>query len=118
MINSVEARVPFQDADLITKFFFTTNQKKFSLLNRKYLLKNINVLPKYILNRPKIGWFSPDRIFLDTHLESIIKDFFDEKKIKKQNIFNYHNLINFFKQYKIQGFKIKRQLITIILNLV
>ena len=115
MINSVEARVPFQDADLITKFFFTTNQKKFSLLNRKYLLKNINVLPKYILNRPKIGWFSPDRIFLDTHLESIIKDFFDEKKIKKQNIFNYHNLINFFKQYKIQGFKIKRQLITIIL---
>ena len=115
MINSVEARVPFQDIDLINKFFSIRNNKKFSLINRKYILKNINILPKYILKRPKIGWFSPERIFLDNHLQSIIKDFFCENKIKEQNIFNYSALILFFNEYPKKTYKIKRQLLTIIL---
>ena len=41
MINSIEARVPFQDPGLIERFFFTENSKKFSFFNRKYLLKKI-----------------------------------------------------------------------------
>ena len=115
MINSIEARVPFQDADLINKFFSISNEKKFSLFNRKYILKNIGVLPKYILNRPKIGWFSPERIFLDTHLNDIIKDFFTESKIRNQNIFDYINLVKFFEEYPKKTYKIKRQILTIVL---
>ena len=65
MINSVEARVPFQDVSLINKIFFTKNSKKFSFFNRKFLLKQNNFIPKYIKNRKKTGWFTPDRIFLD-----------------------------------------------------
>ena len=115
MINSVEARVPFQDADLINKFFSISNEKKFSLFNRKYILKNIGILPKYILNRPKTGWFSPERIFLDNHLKNIIKDFFTESKIRKQNIFDYINLVKFFEEYPQKTYKIKRQILTIVL---
>jgi len=115
MINSVEARVPFQDIDLINKFFFIKNDIKFSLFNRKHILKNIGILPKYILSRPKIGWFSPEKIFLDNNLKLIIKDFFDETNIKNQQIFNYNFLIEFFKSYNYKTFKIKREMITIIL---
>jgi len=115
MINSIEARVPFQDIDLINKFFFIKNNQKFSLFNRKYILKNIGILPKYITRRPKTGWFSPEKIFLDNNLNSIINDFFDETNIKNQQIFNYSILINFFKSYEQKTFRIKREMITIIL---
>jgi asparagine synthase (glutamine-hydrolysing) len=115
MINSIEARVPFQDTNLINQYFFLSNQKKFNFFNRKYILKNIDILPKYILNRAKMGWFSPERIFLDNHFKTIIKDFFSEKKIRKQNIFNYDYLIKFFEEYPKKTYRIKRQVLTLIL---
>ena len=115
MINSVEARVPYQDADLINQFFFISNKTKFSLFNRKYLLKEMNILPEYIIKRPKTGWFSPEKIFLDIHLENIIKDFFSENIIKNQNILNYNETIKFFEKFPKENYKIKRHTLTIIL---
>jgi len=115
MINSVEARVPYQDADLINQFFFISNKTKFSLFNRKYLLKEMNILPEYIIKRPKTGWFSPEKIFLDIHLENIIKDFFSENIIKNQNILNYNEAIKFFEKFPKENYKIKRHTLTIIL---
>ncbi len=115
MINSIEARVPFQDINLINKFFFIPNNSKFSTRNRKYLLKEMDFLPKYIMKRPKTGWFSPERIFLETNLSSIISDFFEETKIKSQNIINFNEIINYFKRFPLENWKIKRQTLTIIL---
>jgi len=115
MINSVEARVPFQDINLINRFFFISNKLKFKLHNRKFLLKKMNFLPKYILNRPKTGWFSPEKIFLETSLNNIIKDFFNEDKIKSQNILNFEETLKFFKRFPIENYKIKRHTLTIIL---
>ena len=115
MINSVEARVPFQDINLINRFFFISNKLKFKLHNRKYILKNMNILPKYILKRPKTGWFSPEKIFLETHLTNIIKDYFSEDKIRSQNLFNIEEIFNFFKRFPIENYKIKRHTLTIIL---
>ena len=115
MINSVEARVPFQDINLIKKFFFIPNNLKFSIQNRKFLLKEMNFLPKYVINRPKTGWFSPEKIFLETNLNNIISDFFDETKIKSQNIIDYDEIISFFKRFPKENWKIKRQTLTIIL---
>ena len=40
-----------------------SNYLKFKTNNRKFLLKEMNILPKYIINRPKIGWFSPEKFF-------------------------------------------------------
>ena len=96
MINSVEARVPFQDISLIKKLFFIKNFKKFSFFNRKFLLKNNKFVPRYIKNRKKTGWFTPDRIFLDTNLKKKKEDIFQNNKIKDQGIFNEKNLL-FFK---------------------
>ena len=115
MINSVEARVPFQDVNLIKRFFFISNNLKFKIHNRKSLLKEMNILPQYISKRPKMGWFSPEKIFLENNLNKIIEDFFDETKIKSQGILNYTELLNFLKKFPIQNWKIKRQTLTIIL---
>ena len=78
-------------------------------------IDNLNILPEYILKRPKTGWFSPETIFLENNLKIIIQDFFDEKKIKNQNIFNYNKLLEFFEEYPKKTYKIKRQVLTIIL---
>ena len=115
MINSVEARVPFQDIKLFQKLFFIKNKMKIKFFNRKFLLKKSDLLPNYIKKRRKMGWFSPERIFLDLNLEKIIKKFFKEEDIKKQNIFEYSELISFLNSYHQKGFIIKKEIITILL---
>jgi len=75
----------------------------------------MNILPRYILKRPKTGWFSPEKIFLETHLTNIIKDYFSEDKIRSQNLFNIEEIFNFFKRFPIENYKIKRHTLTIIL---
>ena len=115
MINSVEARVPFQDISLIKNLFFIKNSKKFSFFNRKYLLKKNNFIPNYIKNRKKIGWFTPDKIFLDSNLETIKNHIFIKDIIKNQEIFNYEQLELLFNSYKKDGHLLKKEITTIIL---
>ena len=115
MINSVEARVPFQDKSLIEKLFFTENIKKFSSFNRKFLLKKNNYLPRYIKKRKKIGWFSPDKLFLDSNLDSLRDNLFPQNEVENQQIFNQKNLNLLFDSYGDKGFLIKREITTIIL---
>ena len=115
MINSIEARVPFQDISLIKKMFFTKNSKKYSLFNRKFLLKANKSIPKYIRNRKKNGWFTPDRIFLDTNLSKIRDNVFKKNEIQNQGIFDEKNLNIFLDSYNHKGFLIKKEITTIIL---
>ena len=95
--------------------FFIKNSKKFSFFNRKFLLKKNKIVPKYIQNRKKTGWFTPDRIFLDTNLKKIRKDIFQNNKIKNQGIFNEENLEHFLNSYDVKGYLIKKEVTTIIL---
>lgn len=115
MINSIEARVPFQDKSLIDNYFFTKNSEKFSFFNRKFLLKNNKMIPEYIKNRKKNGWFTPDRIFLDLNLKNIRDEIFNKNEIINQGIFNIENLNYFLDTYKTKGYLIKKQITTIIL---
>ena len=115
MINSVEARIPFQDISNIKNLFFIKNEKKFKFLNRKYLLKNNKHVPVFIKNRKKSGWFTPDNIFLSENLGKIIKNIFSNKEINDQGIFKSKELNIFFNSFEQQNYKIKRELITIIL---
>ena len=115
MINSVEARIPFQDISNIKNLFFIKNEKKFKFLNRKYLLKNNKHVPVFIKNRKKSGWFTPDNIFLSDNLGKIIKNIFSNKQINDQGIFKSKELNIFFNSFEQQNYKIKRELITIIL---
>ncbi len=115
MINSVEARVPFQDIELIKSLFFIKNNIKFSFFNRKFLLKKNNFIPNFVKKRPKTGWFSPEKIFLDINLNNLRNIFFEESDIKNQGIFNYSEIKKIFDSYLDKGHLIKRQLITLIL---
>lgn len=115
MINSVEARVPFQDLDILNNYFYINNLKKISLLNNKFILKNMGILPKYVIKRKKQGWITPENVFINKNLERIISDLFGEIIIKKDGIFNFNILMKLFKLPLVEKYKFKRELMTIVL---
>ena len=104
------ARVPFQDSNLIKRFFFTENSKKFSFFNRKFIKEN-DLIPEYIKNRKKMVGLLQKNIFLETNLTKIINDVFVKNEIKNQEIFDQKNLNSFFNSFKQKGFLLKRKLL-------
>jgi asparagine synthase (glutamine-hydrolysing) len=114
MANSIEGRVPFQDITIVNKYFNVPFKKKINFFNEKIFLKNISVLPDYIRKRKKVGWLSPESIFIRSYLNNFIKDTFDEKTIKSQNIFNYEELINMHKAHLSGGY-FKNEIILILI---
>ena len=69
MLNSVEARVPFQDLRIVENFFKIPLSNKFENINQKMenssskkQLRNYasEILPQDILKRRKMGWDAPD----------------------------------------------------------
>ena len=65
MANSVEARVPFQDRRIIeyicnipSEYFLCNGINKFLL---RHMARKHNLLPKKIINRPKLGMMMPGR---------------------------------------------------------
>jgi len=114
MANSIEGRVPFQDITIVNKYFNVPLKKKINFFNEKIFLKNISILPDYIRKRKKIGWLSPESIFIRSYLNNFIKDTFDEKTIKSQNIFNYEELINMRKAHLSGGY-FKNEIILILI---
>jgi len=115
MINSVEARVPLQDIQVIEKIFFLKKSNKFSFFKNKKILNDLKILPNYIKKRKKIGYFSPERIFLDNNLETIASNFIFDSNNSNLKIFNKSELNNIFKSYNKYGYKIKRELTTLVL---
>ena len=69
MLNSIEARVPFQDIRIVENFFKFPLNKKFDNINKKlensFSKKQLrkyasSVLPEEIIKRRKMGWDAPD----------------------------------------------------------
>jgi len=114
MANSIEGRVPFQDITIINKYFNIPLRKKVNFFNEKIFLKNTNILPNYIRKRKKIGWLSPESIFIRSYLNDFIEETFDETTIKRQNIFNYDGLINIYKKH-LSGEYFKNEIILILI---
>jgi asparagine synthase (glutamine-hydrolysing) len=114
MANSIEGRVPFQDITIVNKYFNMPLKKKISLFDEKILLKKLNFLPDYIKKRKKIGWLSPESIFIRSYLTNFIEETFDETTIKRQNIFNYTELINMYKAHLSGGY-FKNEIILILI---
>ena len=113
MLNSIEARVPFQDKNLIEKYYQINMDKKIDLLDLKKPFKRLNFIPKYIIKRNKQGWFSPESIYLRTYLKNFFNTTFEENKIKNQNIFNYGKIYNMFNKHNA-GDYYKKELITLL----
>ena len=113
MLNSIEARVPFQDKNLIKDYFSISFQEKVDLFNVKKQLKKLDFLPKYIKNRNKRGWFSPESIFLRDYLKDLFYETFEESKINNQKIFNYKKVLNLYNLHN-DGHYYKNQLLPIL----
>lgn len=100
MLNSVEARVPFQDINLLKNIYSIPYKEKFSLFFEKKIIRNnFKNIPNFIKNRKKHGWFSPENFFLKNQLKDFFYSTFSHKKINEQNIFNYNELIKMFEDH-------------------
>lgn len=96
MANSVEIRSPFLDYELVDTVFRIPNKYKFDKNKNKILIRNIfnDILPDYILNKPKHGFEVPIKKWMDDFL---FNDFIDKglndnfKYILNKNLFNNQN---------------------------
>lgn len=100
MLNSVEARVPFQDVRIVENFFKYPLDKKFGNINNKFENSNSkkqlrqyasNILPDEILKRRKMGWDAPDSKWFRSGLKELSQNylldydsgFFNKKLLSK-----------------------------------
>jgi asparagine synthase (glutamine-hydrolysing) len=112
MANSVEARVPFQDIDLLKHYNCNKINKKINYFKNKIQLRKAFFdLPNYVLNRKKSGWFLPEKKIIDDFLNSGIEHVFTNDA---NNLFNKDLIINSIKKNKFEIFS-KYQIITLLM---
>ena len=112
MLNSIEARVPFQDIDLIKNVFPIPFKYKIDFFSEKKHLKDLNFVPNFIKNRKKRGWFSPESLFLRDYLKDLFFEVFNKEKMIKQNLFNNEQINILFRSHN-EGRYFKNELITL-----
>ena len=112
MLNSIEARVPFQDISFLKNIFPISMKEKINFFNEKIILKNLNLVPNFVKKRKKHGWFYPESFFLRNYFYDILKLKFEKNKIENQKIFNSDHLIKLLNNHK-RGEYFKNELITI-----
>jgi asparagine synthase (glutamine-hydrolysing) len=90
MKNSLEVRVPFLDHSLVEMAFQMPGSLKLKNGKTKYILKETfkDLLPPSIYRRPKAGFEVPISRWLKRDLKCLIDQYFDEKRIQKQGIFD------------------------------
>ena len=113
MANSVEGRVPFQDVNIINKYFDIPFEDKISIFDEKIPLKKIKIIPDYVKLRKKHGWFAPENSYLKGYFNDLFLDNFQKKNVIEQNIFNYDNLLKIYLEHGIIS-NYKKELTTIL----
>lgn len=108
MANSVEARYPFLDKDLIE--FAATVPSDFKLMDfdEKYIVKRMAepFLPKEILKREKFGFVAPGSSYLLKRDIEFINDLLSYDTIKRQGYFNPDTVEKLKKKYTEDGFSL------------
>ena len=106
MANGVEGRYPYLDDDFCYTISQVQSKSKLSNLKLKNLLRDSfsELLPKEIVNRPKIAYQAPEAtaFFSDKKNHSIIDEFMDD--LKQNDNFNreaFENLVLKFKDTNI-----------------
>jgi len=90
MMNSLEARVPFLDSELVKFAFTLPNQFKILGNNKKRILKDsfADLLPKETFKFSKKGFGLPLRIWFKNELKIELEALLERSFLEKQNIFN------------------------------
>lgn len=108
MANSVEARYPFLDKDLVEFAAGIHPDLKLKDLNEKYILKKVaeDFVPGEIINREKFGFVAPGSPYLLKRDIEYINDLLSYERIKRQGYFDPDTVENLKKQYSREGFKL------------
>lgn len=108
MANSVEARYPFLDPEIIEFVKTIPVSYKLKHFNEKYILKKAaeRIVPPEILNRPKFAFVAPGSPELLKGKNEMIEDILSYEVIKKQGIFNPDTVEKLRKQYMQDDFRL------------
>ena len=94
MINSVEARTPFLDNEMLEYHSKLNPKFNGTIINSKKLLKDIAkyMIPNDIIHRSKMGFVLPKENWLKKNLYSKLKSFCSKNYLDKQEIFEYEGV--------------------------
>ena len=101
MLNSIEARTPFLDDEMINYIKNVPSKYLTKMTNSKILLKDIarKYIPDEIINRKKKGFVLPKEAWLKKELKNQLIYFASKEFLSKQEIFSYSYLDNLLKNF-------------------
>ncbi|HKR11860.1 MAG TPA: asparagine synthase (glutamine-hydrolyzing) [Pyrinomonadaceae bacterium] len=108
MANSIEARYPFLDIDLVQFCTQIPPDLKLNGLNEKYILKRsaADLLPRQIVDREKFGFVAPGSPSLLQQRIEWVSDLLSYDRIKRQGYFNPDAVEYLKKKYSQPGFQL------------
>jgi asparagine synthase (glutamine-hydrolysing) len=103
MANSVEARVPFLDPDLVEFAYRLPPRFKLHEGVHKIVLKRAiaDSVPQWVINRPKQGFAAPSERWVDAHSGSLMRNLIAEEGI--QRYFNAATIERALSMGKLRG---------------
>jgi len=108
LANSVEARYPFLDKELVEFVATIPPNLKLKDFEEKYILKKMakDLLPEEIVKREKFGFVAPGSPYLLKRNIEYINDLISYDRIKCQGYFNPDTIEKLKKKYSSEGFTI------------
>jgi asparagine synthase (glutamine-hydrolysing) len=122
LANSVEARYPFLDVDLIEFSRAIPPGLKLNDLTEKYILRRVaeDLVPPPVLNREKYGFHAPGSPYLLRQKNEWINDLLSPARIARQGYFNPEVVEVLKRRYTQEGFRLnlpfESDLLTIVLT--
>jgi asparagine synthase (glutamine-hydrolysing) len=106
--NSVEARYPFLDKNLVEFAAAIPPKLKLKEFDEKYILKKLakRIIPEEILKREKFAFHAPGSPYLLKRNIEYINDLLSYKTIKSQGYFNPDTVEKLKKQYRTENFRL------------
>ena len=120
LANSVEARYPFLDKDLVEFARTIPPDLKLRGFTEKYILKRIaeRFIPKRIVEREKFGFRAPGSPYLIKQNNEWINDLLSHERIKRQGYINPTVIEALKTRYTQDGFKLNFPFESDLLNVV
>jgi asparagine synthase (glutamine-hydrolysing) len=122
LANSVEARYPFLDVELVEFARTIPPHLKLNQFTEKYILRRVaeDLVPSQILNREKYGFHAPGSPYLLRQNLEWINDLLSPARIERQGYFNPKVVERLKLQYLQEGFQLnlpfESDLLTIVLT--
>ena len=108
MANSIEARYPFLDIDVVEFCKEIPPELKLNGFTEKYILKKVagELVPKQVVEREKFGFVAPGSPALLQQKIDWVYDLLSYERIKRQGYFNPDTVEFLKKQYSQKDFKL------------